>query len=457
MTAFSIIFSFFVICITVIFERSRAKKVPIDAMSMSLIMLTFIYFIIPDLIFTTDICGDYECNVNNIILIKTISFVGVFFIIAGYIIGNHVTPIGVKPRKHPQKISTAALWMLVIVSIVSLAFYVNAFGGLKEALIIGPKMRFTKFDVELGQSVYGLYLVRLASIVLVVSQYYIYDSFGRNRRHLVLLIITSAIILFVYALILGSRGTIFQTILLALFIHINKNGWKSIIPYKPLRIAVVFFVITLGMFFVFYGKQVLHNVSNVTAGDGESVSDIIDKKEINRNKIFKRLVKEFSHPYVSIDFAIKEKYEYNYFKHFFYAPFHLIPSRIIGLSEKPPRISNFNSNLVLGDSSAGYPPGLFASFWYGGGLIGVILASLIYGMFISIFQKQLFSLTSLRSYYYVPLLLYVFWPIGKFVSNGDLSVYIKGYIHFPAAILLLIFFNLIVATLQRTLIPEKKM
>ena len=129
-------------------------------------------------------------------------------------------------------------------------------------------------------------------------------------------------------------------------------------------------------------------------------------------------------------------------EHFFVAPKHLIPTKLLGLSsDKPFKITTVTEKFLKKEGQ-GVPPGLVASFWYGGGLVGVLIGFLIFGGFIGWLQRQCYSVV--KAYpSAMPVILYIFLKVGWLISNGDPSVSLKHNFHIFIFLMLLVMYYLV--------------
>lgn len=124
------------------------------------------------------------------------------------------------------------------------------------------------------------------------------------------------------------------------------------------------------------------------------------------------IFREFSHPYKSIDAAIRYSdngYSYTYFKDFFWSTFRILPSRFTSIFlERPEPIHVINTTLLTGvQDSGGIPPGLIASFYYSLGIVGVFIGCFLYGAIGRRINIWLFRMMSASTIYSVPFAFFL--------------------------------------------------
>jgi len=304
-------------------------------------------------------------------------------------------------------------------------------GGFLSAFSFGALNRMTgEVRVEVKESAVASYFAGLVYLVFALSQYNIYQK-TKYRTGYIVLLLSAFLVNVAYALIKGGRGAIFMTFLLALFIHLNVK--KISITVK--KATIIIMIIVVGVFFIAYGKKAIVATSAIFRGETPSAAfDAIESKELKY--VYGRMIYEFAHPIKSMGVVLDNNVACNYMEHFWVAPLHLIPSRILGLSGKPYRISELNTYLLIRSKEGGMPPGLVASFWYGGGLLGVIMGCAVFGGVIAWGQRQCYTI--IHAYpSATPIVLYGFFRVGWFVNNGDPSVFLKHEFHFLVFLILI--------------------
>lgn len=197
-------------------EYLRKSIIPIDAMRLSLVLFAFVYFLMPDLVFTTDFNYNHDRMSKGIVAVKTIAFVSVIFIISGCFLGTRVLKIS-RIRKTlgiELLVRPLALVLLLSTSFVALLSYARSFGGLSSALAQGALLRYARESVDVSDAVYGLYFVPMAGVYCVMAQCYSYASCGRLKLAYVACAVLGFLIIILYGLICASRGAIFIPVLL---------------------------------------------------------------------------------------------------------------------------------------------------------------------------------------------------------------------------------------------------
>lgn len=421
----------------VVFELVRKNRIPIDAFRMSLVIYGLVYIIIPELLPMTYGCEPF-CN-GVPWPPRVVSIVGLGALIAGYFLSQGLPVFKTVCRARANDRTEYRFILLVLLlSIAALYVYASSFGGFLNAISYGAVLRYTGAkNMDIQGSVVALYLIGMVYVVLVISQYKLYQTSKYKNKYRVVLFCAVVVVLS-YSLINASRGAIFNIVMLMMFIHFNVRGLKV----TPRKIILVIAFFSFGLMITTYGKSVIGLTASIFRSEDESADySSIEKKEATY--VFGRTVMEFSHPIKSIGVVLDHDLDYNLMKHFILAPLHLVPTRLLGLSDvKPFRITEINTYLLTGDSEGGIPPGLVASFWYGGGLVGVLTGCMLFGGFIGWLQRQCYSFLSAYPSS-MPIVLYIFFRVAWFINNGDLSVFLKHLFHFLIFLMVLIIFNVI--------------
>lgn len=406
------------------FDIFRKKRIPIDVLRMSLVVYGLVYFIIPEFLPLTDTCEPFCGGVPW--LPRVISAVGLIALIAGYFLSYGLPIPEISPKvKIGDKSEYRLILLVLLLSAVALCVYASSFGGFISAFSYGAVARFTGTqNTDVQGSAIALYFVGIAYIAMVVSQFKLYQAPEYRGRYMLALIF-SVIVILSYSLINASRGAIFNIPMLALFIHFNVRGLKL----TPRKIIVIAVFIGFGLLLTAYGKGVIGSTASIFRGEDASAA-YAELEQRDGSYIYGRLISEFSHPIRSIGVLLDHETDSNFMKHFILAPLHLIPASSLGLSDiKPIRITEINTYLLTGETEGGVPPGLVASFWYGGGIAGVLGGCMLFGGFLGWFQRTCYGL--IKAYPgATPVVLYLFFKLAWFVNNGDPSIFLKDSFHF---------------------------
>lgn len=429
----STILTIFILSVIAIFDLSRKSRLHIDAFRIVLALYAVVYVLIPELLPFSYASEPYPDGMPW--PPRLVSLAGLVALIFGYYLSAGL-PI-LKPAREirsTEKSEYRFVFIVLLLSIGALYIYASSFGGFLSALSYGASFRFAgskEVEVNAGSAV-ALYFISMANIVFVMSQYKLYQDSKYKKRYVVLLI-SAATALLAYGIILGGRGVMFNALLLALFIHFNVRGFKITVR-KLIAVGIVFVV---GLLFVVYGKKAIGATASVFRGEEISTAfESIESKETEQ--IYGRIIVEFSHPIKSIGVAMDSDMDINMMRHFIVAPLHLLPTRMLGLSgDKPYRITEMNTELLTGDTKGGIPPGLVASLWYGGGIVGVLSGLLIFGAFIGWLQRQCYRIVEVFPSA-MPIILYMFFLSISIIFNGDPSVTLKHMFHFFVFLALLI-------------------
>lgn len=415
------------------FEMARKNEIPIDSLRMTLAIFAMEYFLIPELLPASYACDPFCDGVPW--LPRIVAVVGLFALVSGFFLSHCLPTFKVTRRAVPSERSEYHFVLFVLLlSFLALYTYASSFGGFISAFSYGAVARYTSVKVEVQGSAVAMHFVGMVYVVLVISQYKLYQESKYKSTYLFVLL-GAIIVVLSYSLISASRGAIFNVAMLMLFLHLNAKGLN--ITFKKLAVFALVFV--FGALLTIYGKRVIGSTASFIRDDSSTSYSAVEKKEIA--DIYGRIILEFSHPIKSLGIVLERDLDYNCMKHFFVAPLHLIPSRLLGLSSvKPFRITETNTYLLTGDPEGGIPPGLVASFWYGGGVLGVLIGCLSFGGFIGWLQSQCYVFV--RAYpNSMPVVLYIFFRLAWFINNGDLSVFLKHNFHVFILLIVLIVYS----------------
>lgn len=420
----SLIFTFIFLFLISLFMIIRKKKYPLDAFNMTIFLFAFLYVLIPEVLPCSYACEPFCDGVPW--LVSFISIIGLGAFIFGFYLSNifpvfKVTKSIIFSEKYQYRLSLFVIGL----SFSFLYIYAQSFNGFLNAFSYGAIMRFTgekNIDINASSAIV-MYFISVTYIMFSILQYKLYIKTKYQRRYIFLMIVTVTIILS-NSIISGSRGAIFQVFLISLFLYLNLYGMKINLR----KVIIVIFVILVGLFFVSYGKSAIANVSKVF--QGESISEAtLNTESKSFEYIYGRLILEFSHSIKSLAIVMNHDIEFNGMNHFLNAPLDLIPTKLLGINiEKPTRIHEVNSELVVGDAEHGVPPGIIASFWYGGGIVSVFIGMFMSGIMIGWVQRQSYKIINTYPMF-IPIMLYIFFKLAWFINNGDLSVFLKEQIH----------------------------
>jgi len=403
-----------------IYHKTRTKLLNLDLFQFSMYMFIFLYIIIPFLL-PLSYCYDRDISIFAFVT----ALLGLITFMTGYALCSKTPNIKLNIPIYIDKQKELLFWYFILfISVCFLYVYASAYGGFKAALALGALARYTGADIEVNRSVaVAQYFIPMLSILVCVSQFKLYKK-SRYKKEYFLLLVVSLSFALLYGLIKSSRGSIVNLMLLMLFLHINVKGFK--LNLKRILILMIIFIV--GFFFIVYGKLTIAAISSSFRGENLSVA-LSNVQAKDMEYAYGRLIAEFSHPIRSLNVVIDADVEWNYMKHFFVAPLHLIPTRLLDMfGDKPYRITEDNTYLLTGSSDGGIPPGLIASFWYGGGLFGALSGCLLYGFFIAWVQKKMYFLLK-KDYSIFPIVVYIFYRFVWFPFSGDLSVFLKHQFH----------------------------
>ncbi len=398
-------------------------------------MYVLLYFIIPELLPLSYNCAPFCDGVPW--MPRFVALVGLLALISGYYLSYGLPIFKVSPKvKINEKLEYRFVLFAFLISCGALYTYAYSYGGFINALSYAAMNRLTGKDIIDAQGG-GLaqYFVGIAYVVFAICQYKLYQN-SRYKKKYIAVLMGTVIVIISYGLIKGGRGAIFQVILMSLFIHFNLRG----LHLNVKKITALVLALIIGLWFVAYGKKAIIATTGIFRGDEISYAfDSIGYRETEY--LYGRLISEFAHPIKSLGVAMDSDIHFNLMEHFWVAPLHLIPTRLLGSGlDKPTRISDYNTELLTGSQEGGIPPGLVGSFWYGGGLIGVLAGCMVFGVGIGWMQRQCYGVVKVYQSAF-PIVLYIFFKMPWFLNNGDLSVFLKHQFHFFIFLLLLLAFS----------------
>lgn len=443
------VFTIASVCIILLLEYCRPVKFKLDAFRMTLFFFILAYFVIPEVLPLSYACYPF-CN-GVPWEPRVVAFIGVGALFFGYALSYGI-PVFYINRKVviTENRKFRFLAISTAISVVSLIFYAKAFGGFRDALSYGALQRFSgQQHVELADSVIALYFVGIAAVVFAYSFWEICKNARSKYKYICLLLVCASVVV-VFGLIHGGRGVIFNLLLIVIFLYVNVHN----ISWQVLRISTIklFFLLSIvsGLFLLVttHGKTIIGSISSGFRGDGIDGIYSIAGGSKGVSYIWGRLISEFSHSIKSIGVLVSNSNtEWNLFYHFWVAPLHLIPTRLLGIeADKPFRITEVNTEMLTGSSVGGIPPGIIASLWYGAGFSGVLLGMIVYGIALGWFQRQCYAVIKVYPAA-IPIVLYAFYVSSFFVMNGDPSVFLKHNFAF-IVFLLLVFLAYIICRIN---------
>ena len=419
-----------------IVELTRKKLRLIDGLTLCFIWYSLYYIITPSF-FT--LINDEKITVPFSVTLLCYSCL--FCLSLGFFVGNKQKSICVLKTKRYINYHRLMPWV-TLVGCIFFYLYVSSFGGLASAIATVALNRYSGVEsISSTNSIFFLYGVRILEFSFTWYLFLFLSNklaFKSKRINLCLFLISASVIL-CFALVNASRGSIFSLFIIALLLTINSRELKTL-KVKPQNLLkfgsfLSFFLIS-GVTLTIFGKVFIGDISRYFRGS-ESYSHQSYIDVFNPEYLLNRLVLEFSHPIRSLSEVYFQQIEPNLFYHFVTAPLDLVPTKLLGIEKHVNRITEINTLLLTGSDTGGIPPGLLASFWYGGGIFGCLLGTFLFGFLVGILQKNFTSITQInKSFYFVELLLLL--TLSYFISSGDLSVWMKH--SFPVFVFIFISF-----------------
>jgi len=416
------------ICIV---EFTRKKGFKYDFFS----VLNFIYvlvYVVTPLYYT----AQSEISINDATESLFYSILGYQFILAGWILGQKKRN---KTRilNDDQKIKIDKKWIIISIyafwiSIISFTILTISRGGISNAIAQGALSRYSIEEVESSSFAF---LSRIVALLPFLSLIFFYFFLKRKEfsypNKILFYFYFSLSMSVLQAFISASRGGLLRIFLMYLLLT---TLLKANINFKKLIFFCVFFVL-----FVSYGKQTFYAVSNYFYS-GESISEsfnyLNDARKTDEQSKGDLIFREFSHPSLSINAAVKYNEvdgRYTYFRDFTWSILRIIPQRLTTFLDRPEPINVINTHQLRNNFGGGIPPGLIASFYYSLGTIGVVLGGLFYG-YLGRYLNDILIVKINSSPLYLTFFIYFSFFYGFFVTNGDPNVYIY-YIIFPALLI----------------------
>ncbi|AKX52909.1 O-antigen polymerase [Thiopseudomonas alkaliphila] len=318
---------------------------------------------------------------------------------------------------------------LMILTVVGKGGVVNSLGGALS--------RYSFEDVDSGGFAFLSRLTNVAPFLTSIFFYFLIQKnigfIGLSKKMIKILFYISLGLSLFQVFSGASRGGMLRLFVLLGFIYILVENKIKLLPTAA--IAILIFI------FIMYGKQTFYAVSNL-ALNNENFSDsfhYLNEVRSNAQSTESDIVfREFSHPYKSMDTAIRYNsyYSYTYFKDFLWSIFRILPGRFTSIFvERPVPINVINTTLMTGIPGAGgVPPGLIASFYYSLGVLGALIGCFLYGVLGRCLNVWLFRMMRAHKIYCVPFAFFSYY-FGFFIANGDPNIYIY-YILMPVVFIL---------------------
>ena len=317
------------------------------------------------------------------------------------------------------------LVLMLSFSFFSMSIYIREMGGFNQAIANGVKLRYGGETVDVGDFAFFLHFIALAKLTGAVSFYRLIG--GESKPFYLSIFALSTFVVGVFALINASRGSVVMYLILLVFLFINKElSKRGETSTALIKIGVLFlFLLPIIFVAVVYGKQIIASAS-LFFDSGQYEFRFADH-EHRRSNALVRFYDEGSHVSESLDYVIENEIQFTYFKHFANSVFGLIPYRLTGI-KKPETISVVNSLNLDQDSKGSRPPGMFASLWYGGGIFGALLGTILFGIVLAVLQKT-GSDAFVKNKLVRPYFLYLYFVIVFFAFNGDPQILLKQHLY----------------------------
>jgi len=417
----------------IIFELRRKKELIIDALTIFNFYFILLYTLAPlyFLLIDTEHINHWFISGFNLLRISFYVLLSYISFIVGWQMMRSKEPM-VKPRRLKNTNAFVNICLLgAIIYGMSFFLFIQSFGGLKDALMLGVQLRYGLANVELGMTAMAMRFLPIGILLLLVCYITIFLEHEQLNRTLWFMIMAFVAISFVLSsLIYAGRGNIIYALL---YIYIS----HAIYCKKINKFGVVLFIVIFPLI-IFYGKQSLYSFS---VGLESSVTDAIsafhylhDIRLTHTNTtILTSIFHEAFHGIHSIEVSATEagkSVPHTFFSDYFWCLLRIIPQKVVmTFTAPPPTISTINTYLLTNNFIASSPPGIIASFIYAAGIPGVMFGMMIYGSIGSIIERTIYEWYCSSK---VALAFYVTFSFiyGGYVINGDPNGLIYSIIPF---------------------------
>lgn len=320
----------------------------------------------------------YRASINDASILYSIyailfSFIIVFF---GYIIGKRIGLFNVNDKKLVTN-DSFLFYTLTFIAFSSMIVFSSQYGGVLNLIKIGALIRNSEIEVK----TFGFirYFCNLCFILLPFILVYIKNTELSSRKLIyTIILLVNIFVFFIIVMANAGRENIiapFFLLLLYAMSFSNRSGLKNLMYFIGFGLGFVF-VIVFG-----------HSFFSSIASDRE-----VEFTSSGLIPTYLKFFSSFSYPFYSLTHALDHTFEgYNFFE-FLYAPVQLIPQAILKLPIYD-SISSLNSLHTIGVYERTVPPGAIAYFLYNGGVLGLIIGNIVFGVLLGIIDRQFSSIS----------------------------------------------------------------
>ncbi len=431
---------FFIILV----EIGRKKEVVFDMMSFFNLFFFLVYSVVPIILFIGGVEEYASSNLSNGVFYFGKSIFMPFIIFIAYLtfLGGYYWSI---PRRLvsdlqfefqlTEEMILKIIPFLFLILFFSLYVYIMQFGGLRETIAVAELYRNGKLDPPK----YG-FMMRFFQINHFILYYTFFKVFlEKTSKYKNIYLIFFLISLGVFALItvlFNSRSYIILTFLgFYVIAAIYKNRYYLLGVSLAILAAVL--IIEYGDPF-FLAFPALYN-----EGIEAFIEEFLRAKEHEYSIGFAGIVRNFSHPIVSLETALAiagYSLEFNKFFELIVSLLNLIPQKLTGYTP-PKSIMEINTFYTYG--MVGHPailPGLLGNFAYSLGAVGVWIGTFVYGIQGGVLNEIFLNVYKKYKGFVVFYYLFAF-NYGFFLFKGDFIHGLKGNFLLIVSVLILLFFS----------------
>lgn len=309
----------------------------------------------------------------------------------------------------------------ICLSIFSLFFYVNAFGGLIKTFKIAPYIASTYHKHLYADKFQGVHTLFKRFIPLAIYPILL-AGFYKKKTSLILLVFIPLLV-YIYFTFLERQRQVTLVLLLIPILGYQVNQNKFISPRFLFWTGVAMLLFPV---ITFLNKAFVFNKESYDTITGWFT--------------FNKYIREFNFPQIALWLSQKAEYEKFILSDFYVGIF----GNYLPTSFKPDQtVNDLNSYLFEGKGSTSFPPGVIGNGFYHMGYVGVIFWGALLGTFVNLTDtlfKSLITYDRRYSFAYI----YCFVAFFAYIRTGVLgySLYRPSFVFF---ILILIFSHVFVS------------
>jgi oligosaccharide repeat unit polymerase len=297
-----------------------------------------------------------------------------------------------------------------VIGIGSFLLYAKIYGGIIE---LYEKSDFIRSGYVENN---GFVFLKNFHPYVLLSSWILFSFLLLKKANKLILWILSILLLIIAMAILFSNAGRLELVYAVLPVFLSPYVIKKRLP--PVSLSLVF--IMLSIFWFVVGDMIFSLISY-----GVSIQPL-EHKDISF--YFYSFLSEFTHPYESLIIALSKvpiEMSMRFFGDFLYGLISLIPERLLGISV-PDTIASYNTYFLEGKFESTVPPGLLALLFYSFMIPGIMIGSLLFGIFAGKTEKFLAKLE-----YIHPFFGFIKTAVGItfafFIMSGEPRVYVQTW------------------------------